>query len=319
MVRSRAAHRNRGRGRWGSIATPTALRFTARVTRRELRAAAILLGVALLLSACAPKDEGGSASATSAGADACAKDKLQLVSSGKLTVGTDKPAYEPWFKGDDPSNGQGFESAVAYAVAGKLGFSDKEVAWAVAPFNSVIQPGPKKFDFDINQVSITDERKRAVDFSSGYYVVSQAVVALKDSRIAGATKLTDLKGAKLGAAVGTTSYRAIVDQIKPGKQPAVFDTNDVAKAALKNGQIDGLVLDLPTAFYVTAAEIDTAKIVGQLPPTGPNPEEFGLVLEKGSPLTPCASKAVDALRGNGDLKKLQDRWLSASVGAPVLS
>ncbi len=288
------------------------------MTRRELRAAATLLGVALLLSACAPKDEGGSASAT-AGADACAKDKLKLVSSGKLTVGTDKPAYEPWFKGDDPTSGQGFESAVAYAVAGRLGFSDKEVAWAVAPFNSVIQPGPKKFDFDINQVSITDERKRAVDFSSGYYVVSQAVIALKDSRIAGATKLTDLKGAKLGAAVGTTSYRAIVDQIKPGKQPAVFDTNDVAKAALKNGQIDGLVLDLPTAFYVTAAEIDTAKIVGQLPPTGPNPEEFGLVLEKGSPLTPCVTKAVDALRGNGDLKKLQDRWLSASVGAPVLS
>jgi polar amino acid transport system substrate-binding protein len=289
------------------------------VTGRQLRLAAALLGAVLLLAACSPKDEGSSGAATSAGADACAKDKLQLVSAGKLTVGTDKPAYEPWFKDDDPTNGQGFESAVAYAVAGKLGFAATEVAWAVAPFNSVIQPGPKKFDFDINQVSITDERKRAVDFSSGYYVVSQAVVALKDSRIAGATAIGDLKNAKLGAAVGTTSYRAIVDQIKPGKQPAVFDTNDVAKAALRNGQIDGLVLDLPTAFYVTAAEIDTAKIVGQLAPTGPNPEEFGLVLEKGSPLTACVSKAVDALRGNGDLKKLQDRWLSASVGAPVLS
>ena len=288
------------------------------MTSRQLRPVAALLGVALLLAACAPKDEGGAA-ATSAGADACAKDKLQLVSTGKLTVGTDKPAYEPWFKDDDPANGQGFESAVAYAVAGKLGFSESEVAWAVAPFNSVIQPGPKKFDFDINQVSITEERRRAVDFSSGYYVVSQAVVALKDSPIAGAASIGDLKDAKLGAAVGTTSYRAIVDQIKPGKQPAVFDTNDVAKAALKNGQIDGLVLDLPTAFYVTAAEIAAAKIVGQLPPTGPNPEEFGLVLEKGSPLTACVSKAVDALRGNGDLKKLQDRWLSASVGAPVLS
>jgi polar amino acid transport system substrate-binding protein len=288
------------------------------VTARQLRLAAALLGLALALSACAPEDEGSPGAGTTA-ADACAKDKLQLTSAGKLTIGTDKPAYEPWFKDDDPTNGEGFESAVAYAVAEELGFTRQEVAWTVAPFNTVIQPGKKKFDFDINQVSITEERKRAVDFSSGYYVVSQAVIALKDSPIAGATSVGQLKGAKLGAAVGTTSYKAITDQVKPSVQPAVFDNNDVAKAALRNGQLDGLVLDLPTAFYVTAAEIEDAKIVGQFPATGPDPEQFGLVLEKGSPLTACVSKAVDALRGNGTLKSLQDRWLSASVGAPVLS
>jgi polar amino acid transport system substrate-binding protein len=294
------------------------LRFTAPVTARQLRFVAALLGVALALTACAPEDQGASGSAATA-ADACAKDKLQLTTKGKLTIGTDKPAYEPWFSDDDPANGKGYESAVAYAVAEKLGFSRQEVAWTVAPFNTVIQPGPKKFDFDVNQVSITEERRRAVDFSSGYYVVSQAVIALKDSPIAGATSVAQLKDAKLGAAVGTTSYRAIVDQVKPSKQPAVFDNNDVAKAALRNGQLDGLVLDLPTAFYVTAAEIPDAKIVGQFPAAGANPEQFGLVLEKGSPLTACVSKAVDALRSGGDLKSLQDRWLSDSVGAPVLS
>jgi polar amino acid transport system substrate-binding protein len=288
------------------------------VTTRRLRLAATLLGVALALTACSPEDEGGSSSGTTA-ADACAKDKLQLTTAGKLTIGTDKPAYEPWFSDNDPSNGQGFESAVAYAVAEELGFSRQEVAWTVAPFNTVIQPGPKKFDFDVNQVSITEERRRAVDFSSGYYVVSQAVIALKDSTIAGATSVAQLKDAKLGAAVGTTSYRAIVDQVKPTEQPAVFDNNDVAKAALRNGQLDGLVLDLPTAFFVTAAEIEDAKIVGQFPAAGADPEQFGLVLEKGSALTACVTKAVDALRSRGDLKALQDRWLSDSVGAPVLS
>ena len=171
-------------------------------------AAALGLAVSTAVAACAPADQQPRrpGPATSAAADRCAKDKLPLAKAGKLTVGTDKPAYEPWFKNDDPANGQGFESAVAYAVARQLGFDRSEVTWTVAPFNTVIQPGPKKFDFDINQVSITEERRKAVDFSSGYYDVSQAVIALKDSKIAGARSVADLKQAKLGAAVGTTSY-----------------------------------------------------------------------------------------------------------------
>jgi polar amino acid transport system substrate-binding protein len=248
----------------------------------------------------------------------CAKDQLAVRTAGKLTIGTDKPAYPPWFSDDDPTNGKGFESAVAYAVAAKLGFTKEEVAWEVAPFNTVIQPGDKKFDFDINQVSISDERKKAVDFSSGYYDVTQAVIALNDSKIAGAKAIADLKGAKLGAAVGTTSYRTITDVVQPSAQPAVFDSNDVAKAALSNGQIDGLLVDLPTAFYMTAAEIKDSKIVGQFANAGGAQEQFGLVLTKGSKLTPCVSKAVDDLRADGTLKSIQDQWLTATAGAPVL-
>jgi polar amino acid transport system substrate-binding protein len=295
---------------------PVTLRFTAPVTARQFRLAAALLGLVLALGACAPEDEGASGSGTTA-ADACAKDKLQLTSAGKLTIGTDKPAYEPWFKDDDPTNGEGFESAVAYAVAEQLGFSREEVAWTVAPFNTVIQPGEKKFDFDINQVSITEERKRAVDFSSGYYVVSQAVIALKDSPIAGATAIADLKEAKLGAAVGTTSYRTIVDQVKPSGQPAVFDSNDVAKAALKNGQIDGLVLDLPTAFYVTAVQVPNGKIVGQLPVKG-SKERFGMVFQRGNALKACVDKALARLWRNGTIRSLQRTWLARVAGAPEL-
>jgi polar amino acid transport system substrate-binding protein len=295
------------------------------MTLRLPRAAATLGGALLamsLLAACAPADEGGdsnSAAPAASGANACSKDSLGTLTKGTFTVGTDKPAYEPWFKGDDPSNGEGYESAVAYAVAQKLGYAKSEVKWVVATFNSVIQPGPKKFDVDVNQVSITDERKKAVDFSTGYYDVTQAVIALGDSKIAGAKSIADLKDAKLGAAVGTTSYKTITDVVKPSGQPAVFDSNDVAKASLKNGQIDGLVVDLPTAFYITSAEIDGSKIVGQFANSGGTPEQFGMVLEKGSKLTSCVSQAVDALRADGTLKRIEDQYLATDAGAPVLS
>ena len=171
-------------------------------------------------------------------------------------MGTDKPAYEPWFVDDDPTNGKGFESAVAYAVAEQLGFDKAEVKWIVVPFTNAYAPGDKKFDIDINQVSISDARRKAVDFSSGYYDVAQTVVSVKGSKIDGATTVAALKEAKLGAQVGTTSYTAITDQIQPTAKPAVYDTNDLAVQALKNGQIDGIVVDLPTAFYVSAAQLD---------------------------------------------------------------
>jgi polar amino acid transport system substrate-binding protein len=187
-----------------------------------------------------------------------------------------------------------------------------------ATFNNVIKPGPKQFDFDINQVSITDERRRAVDFSSGYYDVTQALIAMGDSRIASATSIADLKGARLGAAVGTTSYAAITDVVRPAQRPAAFDTNETAKAALRDGQIDGLALDLPTAFYVTSVEIDGAKIVGQFANRGGAPEQFGLVLERGSRLTACVTRAVDALRGSGELGRLADQHLALAGGAPIL-
>ncbi|QIM22674.1 amino acid ABC transporter substrate-binding protein [Phycicoccus sp. HDW14] len=293
------------------------------MTRRPRLVAPVLLLAALGLAACgAPVDEPAASTtpSTSGSADAlagCTPDTLKTVTGGKLTVGTDKPAYGPWFSDDDPSNGKGYESAVAYAVAEKLGYAKDAVTWVVVPFNTAIAPGPKTFDLDLNQVSISDERRNAVDFSSGYYDVRQSVITYKGSPIDGKTTVAELKSAKLGAQVGTTSYTAATNQIAPTEDVAVFDTNDLAVQALKNKQIDGIVVDLPTGFYMTAAQLDDGVIVGQLPATG-GTEQFGAVLDKGSPLTPCISAAVDALRADGTLDTLVGEWLSTQ-GAPELS
>lgn len=273
----------------------------------------------LSLAACAQKSSGGGTPTGSgtAGGNSCSPSTLKTHASGKLTVATDSPAYEPWFSDNKPSNGKGFESAVAYAVAKQLGYSPSDVVWTHASFTSVIAPTPKQYDFDINEVSITDQRKKVVDFSTGYYDVAQAVITLKGSKIAGVTTISGLKGAKLGAQQGTTSFDAINDVIKPSAKPHEYPTNDLAVQALKNKQIDGLVVDLPTGLYLTSAELDNAQIVGQLPVTG-QPEQFGLVLTKASPLTACVSKAVDALRSDSTLKQLQEQWLTTSAGAPEL-
>ncbi|MGW1600564.1 ABC transporter substrate-binding protein [Streptomyces eurythermus] len=288
---------------------------------RTLRRAVAAATVALLATAvgCAPQPE-EKASATSSGpaATSCAKGKLATKTSGKLTIATDEPAYEPWFKADKPANGQGFESAVAYAVAKRLGYDKSAVVWQSVPFNKAFAPGVKSFDFDINQVSISDERKKAVDFSSGYYDVRQAVIALKGGKAAEATSIADLRGLKLGAQVGTTSLDYITNLVKPTRQAAVFGKNDQAKSALKNGQVDAVVTDLPTAFYITAAEVTDAKIVGQFENQGGTPEQFGLVLDKGSALTSCVTAAVDALRADGTLAGIEKQWLSDAVDAPVL-
>ncbi|RKT11895.1 amino acid ABC transporter substrate-binding protein (PAAT family) [Streptomyces sp. 1114.5] len=281
----------------------------------------VALVAAAALSACAPQDSTSDAASGASGAAGtaagCAPGALGTRTAGTLTVGTDKPAYDPWFSEDKPENGKGFESAVAYAVAEKLGYPKDKVSWVVAPFGKATAPGAKDFDFDINQVSISDERKQAVDFSSGYYDVRQAVIALKNSKAAGARTIADLKGAKLGAQVGTTSLDTITNTIKPSSQPAVFDSNDLAKAALKNGQVEALVVDLPTAFYITGAEVPEAQVVGQFESASQG-EQFGLVLDKGSKLTGCVSQAVDALRADGTLAKLEKQWLSDAVSAPVL-
>ncbi|WP_030348002.1 ABC transporter substrate-binding protein [Streptomyces sp. NRRL S-1022] len=288
---------------------------------RALRRALAAVTVALLATAvgCAPQpEENASAAPSGSAAKSCAKGKLATKTSGKLTIATDEPAYEPWFKDDKPANGKGFESAVAYAVAEQLGYDKSAVVWQSVPFNKAFAPGVKTFDFDINQVSISAERKKAVDFSSGYYDVRQAVVALKGSKAAEATGIADLKKLKLGAQVGTTSLDYISDVVKPAAQAAVYAKNDQAKSALKNGQVDAIVTDLPTAFYITAAEVTEAKIVGQFENQGGTPEQFGLVLDKGSALTPCLTTAVDALRKDGTLARIEKQWLSDAVDAPVL-
>lgn len=254
---------------------------------------------------------------TATASNAASSGSLNTLNKGFLTIGTDDPAYTPWFDSNKPANGKGFESAVAYAVAKQLGYPASKVKWVKAPFNTVIQPGKKSFDFDINEVSITPERAKAVDFSTGYYDVAQALITTTKSKIAKAKTIADLTNAKLGAAIGTTSYTTITGVIKPKAKPAVFDTNDIATQALINGQIDGLVTDLPTAFYIAAASLKNGLIVGQFTPKSGS-EQFGLVLSKGSALTKSLSAAVDALRATGTLKKIASKWLANTAGAPVL-
>jgi polar amino acid transport system substrate-binding protein len=280
---------------------------------------ALVTVAALALAGCAPNDDASksNAGASATSANMCTKATLQTQTPGTLTIATDEPVYEPWFVDDKPTNKKGFESAVAYAVATQLGYADADVKWVRAHFDDVISPTPKKFDFDINEFSITDARAKVVDFSTGYYDVTQAVVTVKGSKIAGATTIAALQGAKLGAQKGTTSYDAIGSIIKPSQGPAVFNTNDLAVQALKNKQIDGLVVDLPTALYVAAAQVKGGLVVGQFKSPG-TPEQFGLLLGKGSALTSCMSKAVDALRADGTLTQLASQWLTGSNGAPVL-
>jgi polar amino acid transport system substrate-binding protein len=285
-----------------------------RLTRSAAVLSVLLLGGAL---GCAPVDDEESSSSTSA-ADACEKEQLSLLTPGTLTVGTDSPAFEPWFSNNDPTTGQGFESAVAYAVAKELGFSADEVTWVTVPFNSSYKPGAKNFDFDINQISITPARAEVVDFSDGYYQAAQAVLALKGTPGAEATSLADLKGLRLGAQTGTTSLTAIRDVIAPDVDPQVFEDTNAAKQALQNDQVDAILADLPTAFFISAVEIPKSTIVGQFQPETGQQEEFGMLFEKGSDLVPCVNDALAALEEDGTLDELEQRWLSDAVSVPEL-
>jgi len=264
--------------------------------------------------------------------NACAPENLATLAAGTLTLGADNPAYPPYFEISDPvtppwelgdpTNGKGFEGAVAYAVADKLGFAKEQVAWTVVPFNNSFAPGAKPFDFYITQVSWTPERAEAVDLSDGYYFVNQSIVAMNGSPLIGVTSIAALAPYKFGAQVGTTSYDTIVEVIKPTQDPAVFSSNDDAIQALQNGQIDGLVVDLPTAFYVTAAQIvdadfnPLAAIVGQFPAPAEG-EFFSLVLAKDSPLTACVNQAIAALKDDGTLESITQEWLADKANAPV--
>jgi polar amino acid transport system substrate-binding protein len=246
---------------------------------------------------------------------------------GTLTVGTDNPAYPPWYGGgspkgsswkiNDPSTGKGYESAVVYAVANELGFKRSAVKWTYVPFDKSYAPGKKSFDFDINQISYTPARAKVVSFSASYYDVNQAIVVVKGTSIAKVHSVAGLRKFKLGAQLGTTSYSYIVQKIKPSRQPAVFQQNIAAVTALKNKQIDGLVVDLPTAFYVTAVQVPNSKILGQLPASSGS-EHFGMVFQKGSPFVSCVNGALAALKKNGTLKRIQQLWLAKANGAPLL-
>lgn len=289
-------------------------------TKRTI-AALFLALFALVATSCSSStstDE-AAAPAESAATNECAPASLQTLEANTLTIATGEPAYSPWVLNDAPEKGEGFEAAVAYAVAKQLGYTNDQVKWVRTTFDSAIAPGPKTFDFNIQQYSITDERKKVVDFSSAYYFSNQSIVSFKGSKIEGITTIADLKakGAKLGAAVASTSLDTIEQQF--GLKAQVFNDNAAAVAALKNGQIDGLVVDLPTAFYLSAVEVPNGIIVGQVENRDSNDQGAGLLLAKDSPLTKCVTSAVDALRDNGELKSITDTWLATSAGAPYLS
>ena len=301
-------YRAPGPSPWGSL-----------LTRLRLVLAALLVAaLALGLAACGDDDsaaESTSASPTAAGDAACSPDQLATLTKGTLTVGTDKPAFPPYVIDDDPSNGKGFESAVAYAVADQLGFTKDQVKWAVVPFDTSFAPGPKKFDFDINQVSITPERAKAVDFSTPYYTTPQAVLVPKDSPYADATSVTDLKDAQFGVQVATTSLDAVNSVIAPSKQPRVYNNSTDVVRALKNDQVDAIVVDLPTAIYLRDAEVEGSKIVGQF--EAPGGDDWGLVLAKDSTLTACVDTALTSLKDSGQLEDITNQWIGAE--APALA
>jgi polar amino acid transport system substrate-binding protein len=285
-----------------------------------MRRSLALLAAPLLLAAvsCAPQEDEEPTAQASPAADDCAPGNLPLKNPGTLTVGTDSPAFEPWFSDNDPSNGKGFESAVAYAVAEELGFMAQDVEWVKVRFNNSYKPGPKEFDFDINQISISEEREKAVDFSDGYYSAAQGVIALDGSPAADATSVADLAEYKLGAQTGTTSLTAIRDVIQPEEDPLVFNDTNAAKQALQNGQVDAILADVPTAFYITAVEIPKGTIIGQFQPETGEQEEFGMLFEKGSDLVPCVNEALATLRDDGTLADIEQQWLSDVVDVPVL-
>jgi len=285
---------------------------------RSAVASIAAIALTLGLSACAPAEEAAVEEVeTTPTSEEVTEDVLETLTAGKLTIGTGLPAYYPWVLDDTPESGEGFESAVAYAVAAELGFAPEDVVWVRTTFEEAIQPGPKSFDFNLQQYSITEERKASVDFSSPYYYTAQTVITVAGSAAEGVTDLADLKDLLIGAQTGTTSLKAIEEIIQPNGGAQVFNSNDDAKAALANGQVDAIVVDLPTAFYLTAVELDGGLILGQLDGAEAG-DSFGLVLDKDSPLTDAVTAAVDALRASGKLAAIEQEWLADYVGAPVL-
>jgi polar amino acid transport system substrate-binding protein len=287
---------------------------------RMPRTAAVLVPLMLLALGCAPQNSSTATDTNSTTADQtpaeCAQGKT--LTDGTLTIATDSPAYDPWFSHNDPTNGKGYESAVAYAVAKQLGFDQSTVTWVKQPFNTSFAPGTKHFDFDINQISITPARAKAVTFSGGYYTAAQALIALEGSPISSVTSLADLQHYKLGAQTGTTSLTALRDDVKPDSDPVVFQNTNDAKQALLNHQVDAIAADLPTAFYITAVQIPHSTIVGQFQQQSGSPEQFGMLFSKGNPLVDCVNQALANLKDDGTLDSIEQKWLSQTVSVPVL-
>ncbi len=285
-------------------------------SRQRFSLVALAAAAALVLSACGGGNGAGSDSSKTA--DSGSSSALETLTEGKLTIATGEPAFSPWVENNDPASGEGFESAVAYAVAEKMGFSADDVEWVRTSFDSVIAPGPKNFDMNIQQFSITPEREQVVDFSSPYYVTTQGVLTVEGSAAAGAKSLADLKDVKFGVAAGSNSAKIIEEQIDPSQEIGVFNSNDDAIAALTAGQIDAVVTDLPTVLYLAAAELDgKGVVVGQFD-TSEGGDEYAFLLPKDSPLTAAVTEAVDALREDGTLDSLAQKWLADNAGAPVL-
>jgi polar amino acid transport system substrate-binding protein len=282
---------------------------------RKLPVILSLVALLALIGGCGSSSDDDTGSTSASVAD-CKPGNLATHSDGVLTVATDEPAYPPYFIDNDPTNGKGFESAVAYAIAEHLGYPKAKVEWTVEPFNSSYAPGPKDFDFDVNQISITPAREKVVDFSKPYYTANQAVVALKDSEAAKATSIEELGDTKLGVQIGTTSLDAVEDVIDPSEEPQVFNNSSDTVTALKNGQVEAIVVDVPTALYLVAAEIEDAGVVGQF--SAPGGDRWGALLAKDSPLTACVSEAVAEMEESGELEALNQRWMSKAAGAPEL-
>ena len=279
-----------------------------------------LLAVAgLTLSACGGSSESSDTTAAAGtSGNECTTGKT--LAEGKLTIGTGNPAFSPWVENDAPEAGEGFEAAVAYAVATQLGFSTENVSWVRTSFDEAIQPGAKSFDFNLQQYSITDERKQTVSFSDPYYTTNQAIVGYADSAAASATTVAELQGLKFGVQSGTTSLEFLNTVVMPTNEPYVYDDNAAAKAALEAKQIDAIVVDLPTAFYISAVEIEGTKVIGQFPAgEGTVADQFGLVFDLDSPLVECVNVALAALKDSGELAAIEQTWLSDKTSAPVIS
>jgi polar amino acid transport system substrate-binding protein len=286
---------------------------------RKLTISVAITGT-LLLAACGGSSSSSdtTAAASSGTGNECTSGKT--LTADTLTIGTGNPAYSPWVENDKPESKEGFEAAVAYAVATELGFSDAAVTWVRTGFDEAIQPGKKNFDFNLQQFSINDERKKTVSFSASYYSTNQAVVALAGSPAIGATTIADLAGVKFGAQAGTTSLDFITNVIKPTAEPFAYDDNAGAKAALEAKQIDAIVVDLPTAFYIAAVELTGASVVGQFPASAStSPDNFGLVFDLDNPLVTCVDAALASLKDNGTLAEIEKTWLADKTNAPVIA
>ena len=309
------------------------------MTLRPFRLVAALAIMLMLLVACTGGGTSPSASATSSETESaeaspsepaasCATEDLATRTPGTLTVGTDNPAFPPYFSDatqtegwefGDPTNGQGFESAIAYALAEQLGFNEDQVTWVAVPFNNAIAPGPKDFDVYLSQVSFTEERAEAVDLSEGYFFSNQALVTTADSPLATATTIEEVAQHRLGAATNTTSLTYILDKIQPAEEPRVYDDNTGAKSGLETGDVQGLVFDLATAFYIVNVEMEDGVVVGQFPSDPDDKEHFSFVLDLDSPLTDCVNEAILTMGKNGELDSIAAEWLADYVDAPFIS